>query len=534
VVGDRAATSLSRLNAVIERRPWPWAVSATIITAAVTYGPYIPHGGFILDDWRIAEQFHREGGGLWEHVRLGVSAAGGHPVSGLYTAVWQWLFGLHASWALAGIAMLGVGASLLLFAVLRRIGAPAVFAIVVCCLVLVCPASDATHLWVAAGGIEFTLLLALGGVLVALRALEHPGWRGVARHLPATLLFAASVLSYDAFGPVALVLILLYLTRAPWRRAVLHWAIDVAVIVPCLLIARSTSSKAIDTGGAAVGSRFSSILRDGFQLLVSNAGTLNGPMAKTPVQWPMAIGIGIAVVVVLSLSQVAGGPVVRRIGRIGIAGVVLVGVGLSVLVVVSGYNPLDAGTANRINVVTGIGVVLVTVSVLVVAILLVLDRRGGGVAVAIVSIVVGLALGGAFVLRVRYHEHGYIASVKEQRAVLDRMAQIELPASGDVVYVAGPPAEAAPKIPVFAAPWDLSGALSLLWDRPVIGVPGAMVSAMRCTQDGVLPEGAFYGPRSLTPYGRALLSGPRGPAARPTSPSQCRRDVRRVGLPLAP
>jgi hypothetical protein len=86
------------------------------------------------------------------------------------------------------------------------------------------------------------------------------------------------------------------------------------------------------------------------------------------------------------------------------------------------------------------------------------------------------------------------------------------PPPGSTVIARGFDLFAAPGVPVFAATWDLNGAVKLLWnDKTLQGWP-APPGALRCTAAGTTLEG-IGAIRAPAPYGRAYIVDVRRPGA---------------------
>src|SRR5205823_3890037 len=118
---------------------------------------------------------------------------------------------------------------------LRTLGVSLLHAILIALLFLVFPWSDSTRLWPTAAINNIAVILFLFGLLLALRAVAVPGWRGYAWHAVTLLLYVLSVLTYEVAAVAALVAGWLYIGRAPRRRALRLWTIDVVVVVGALI-----------------------------------------------------------------------------------------------------------------------------------------------------------------------------------------------------------------------------------------------------------------------------------------------------------
>lgn len=144
-----------------------------------------------------------------------------------------------------------------------------------------------------------------------------------------------------------------------------------------------------------------------------------------------------------------------------------------------------------------------------------------------------LALG--YSPRLADDQRDWVRAAREQDRVLARLdSLLHDPPSRAGLFTVGHRVATAPGVPVFAAPWDLSGAIQLRFHDPSLtAFPMVAGSRYDCTQRGVVGRSPWTPQRQETTYGRALLLDlRRGEIARVASRSDCRAVVRRFPAPV--
>lgn len=95
-----------------------------------------------------------------------------------------------------------------------------------------------------------------------------------------------------------------------------------------------------------------------------------------------------------------------------------------------------------------------------------------------------------------------LASTLQQRELKALRRALPDPPSGARVLLFGAPAYTASGVPIFAAPWDLNGAVKLLWhDGSVSAYPVIAGTVVVCGSAAVIPVGAEYDVTQQAPYG---------------------------------
>ena len=78
-------------------------------------------------------------------------------------------------------------------------------------------------------------------------------------------------------------------------------------------------------------------------------------------------------------------------------------------------------------------------------------------------------VGAGYATQLRHDVRAWNRASAEQRRIVDVIAtRLGRVPPGSTILTAAAPIQAGPDIPVFAAPWDLAGALTLRWDDPSV------------------------------------------------------------------
>jgi hypothetical protein len=182
-----------------------------------------------------------------------------------------------------------------------------------------------------------------------------------------------------------------------------------------------------------------------------------------------------------------------------------------------------------VNVLAALGLVVLLYSLLMLAARLALRAlpRWRSWAPAVAAL-------GATILGIGYldilddDKAAYDQAYAAEREVLGVVrAHIPNPPDHSTIYTFGHPAYWRPGVPVFAATWDLNGALKLQWHDPTLnGYPAVPGTTFVCGRNGLHPAGNGYGPSAGSPYGLAFFVDVAGNRAmRIDSPRACRSAV---------
>jgi hypothetical protein len=479
--------------------------------AAVTLGSRIAHGGFSNDDWSyltlaqhpgpsgVIDAFHY----LWFR-----------PLMLLYWPATFGVLGSHAGAHLTLLAATCVAESLLLYAVVRALGAERLFAGAIAALTLILPLADSTRVWVCMDANVGSVVLWLGGILVALAAFRRTGRRAALLHATAGLLYLSSIALYEITGAAVLATGLLFVVREG-RRALVVWALQ--ALAAGLFLALVTSHTFYEPlHGHA---------------LLRHAGTVahEAPRALADAVWapgePSRLGALLACLAVLLVLATGAirlrrgtlaerqAEIVRRWLGLAAGAIVAAGAGWAMIVPSAYLSPMLPGQANRGNIVAGPALVVLLTATAVVGGALVAGRRPGGRAgpggrTAALTALALAVIGAGYATQLRHDVRAWNRASAEQRRIVGVIAeQLGKVPAGSTILSAAAPVETAPGVPVFAAPWDLAGALTLRWDDaslrayPIVGD-----WRIACGRSGLVLHNAndVFGPQE-GPYGSTYV-----------------------------
>jgi len=475
------------------------------LLTGLAFGAHLRPGGFYNDDWAFLVTAHFSGGFL-----EGVDAFGYLSFRPLMTLYWPAVFGVlgaeptwHAAWTLSVSALMGA----LVFLLLRRLGVEALHAGLIAALVLLFPAADSTRFWPAMSANVLAVALYLAGVIASLAAFRATGRRALLLHAGGVALLLCSVLLYEIASTLILVTGSLYVVL--WgRRGLWRWAIDVAAIAAVLLLVTSgTFYEPLPLGE----------MPDHALEVADQAGWVLADSLWAPAspshRVAVAVWVGMAAVLAAAAWRLRrgapdapGAPELRRWLQLAVGALVATAAAYAAAVPSPHLSPLGPGQQNRANVLGGIGLVVLLYAVLMLAALVACSRsRAPARAAGALVVLAALVIGAGDLRQVRADQRGWERSAVLQEYIVDQveMAVGELPRGG-TVYTFGAPAEAAPGVPVFAAVWDLAGALALRYNDPSLeGYPVLSGSRVDCGRDEVVlhnandsfeSQAASYGP----------------------------------------
>lgn len=204
----------------------------------------------------------------------------------------------------------------------------------------------------------------------------------------------------------------------------------------------------------------------------------------------------------------------------------------------SEYHPLAEGLGNRVNAVPAVGLVCMTFGVYMIFGVLVGHAlqyvRGiatriavnggplGASTAATLGIILALLTGARWAHLQNTDATAWNLASKHQLQALDRIRKLAPhPSHNELLLVFGGPAFTLSGVPVFAATWDLNGAVEIYYDDftltafPIINGVG-----LRCMANGMASVG--YGPSGIFPYGKTtLIDIEADRVSRPEDQSQC-------------
>ncbi len=477
-------------------------MTMAVMLAALAVALFLPHikrGGFYADDWpqSSAALFHTYG--PLNFLLPSSLDPGNRPLLLLYLSVIHAILGLHQHAYLAFMTVAVIGQSLVLFLVLRMIRLERLHAGMIAMLVLLFPYADTTHLWFQGAAMDMAITLYLLGVATALRGLDRKGRAALGYHLGALGLYAASLLIYEITAIAIMATGALYWWYAGRRAALHRWVADVAVTLVLLAIfTRNTGIPRLH--GLSAVTAHAHVIYD--QLLTLFAHTVF-PLNASP-----TLVLVLAALLLVGAREVSwrlpsddpARTQLKRWIRIVLVGLVMAAVAGTIYApAVPYYSPLVLGIGNRVNALPAIGLVIAAYGIYMVAGILVrciaaVGRREGGRVTdlrlaSVVAVVLASLTGVRFAHLVRTDIGAYDVSSRYQLQILDALhTLVPRPPRNDTLFAFGFPAYTAPGVPVFAASWDLNGAVQVSYHDPTLNaysmLPG---DTLACTARGVVP-----------------------------------------------
>ena len=464
------------------------AVAAALggLTAAA-YGPHLSPGGFYNDDYAYLTAVLYGPEDTFLGAVRNLSWISFRPMMMPWWAFTFRVFGLDPSAHVAWTLLVGVLLATALYAVLRTLQLAPLHAGTIAALVLLLPIADSTRLWPSLSANVAAVALYLAGLVVALHAFQATGRRRLVLHALSVGAYATSLLLYEIAGTLILGSGLVYVLRAG-RGGARRWAVDVGVTLGILLLV--TSGTYYETPS--------------IEAMIRHAGeiALQIPWALSETVWaagdPGAIR---QVIVVLSLGLVlvvgwivlrrphpncAFAHVLRRWMMWAAGAAAATAVAYVMIIPSSLVSPASPGQLNRANVAGGLGLVVFVYATAMVGALLIV-RRMGTWAITAPFLVVGAALvvGVGYMREVRADQRLWEAAAIEQRQIVEAIATVvPVPPADAAIVSFGAPLQTAPGIPVFAATWDLAGALTVRYDDPSLrAYPVGPDAKVRCGAD---------------------------------------------------
>lgn len=501
---------------------WSWL----FLLAFLLFLPHMLHGGFYLDDWSDAA------GTLYPPNGSGVGGAlsfandllsSCRPVLILFIPMKYLVFGTDAEYLLMLSVILAALAACLVYAVLRVLSLPWYHAWVLAALTIAYPWFDSTRFWESTNPISLAAVFAFAGLWVALIGLSRGSWR---LHVGAALLYLLSMLTYEVTLPFIAMAGLLYTVRNGWRAARFRWGVDLIMVAIAGLWNRSHTPKEVSSLSGDL-SHLKQIVTHGGELL---ARTLF-PVGVDP--HTMTILVGLAAIFAAGAIAYYLLPATRAPGeRWGLRGWLLLG-GCGLLVASLGwavyipadpyYTPSIFGVTNRVNGFAGFGLVLVAYAALGVVGYAVGRLAAGRVWVAAATTIsLAIMLGAAYVHVLERHSGLWRDAYEYETAAIARIHNTfpRLP-HGATLFAANYPTNVTLGVTIFAATWDLDGAVKLTYeDRSLRAYPITEEIALEC-----LPRGIRVGGEEGIPvarYGTAwLLDLQTGRTSRPHGRREC-------------
>lgn len=498
------------------------------------YLPYVVKAGWYYDDWALASGF-KAAGSSWssQFHQCTSTIPAGREVSCFYLATAYHLFTGHR-WLYAALSLgFLVATAWMVYLILCRCRLAWPWAALAGALLIVFPASDSTRLWEASSYGQYVIVLELAGVLLALRALRTPPGRNRwLLHSLSLALMLVAMFTYEIALPLIALNGFVYWAAYRSRDAIRRGLVDLGAVIAFVFY-----RLVLDPPGEAEGFVEHRTISGN----VTRAGNLIKAAWDT---WHATFVPGalatIAIVALLVVAAVLAGvdtKVRRRLrfwGALLAAG--LIG-GLAATLVFQTANdlylPQPGSLFNRVVLPASIAYVCVFVALL--GIVFELVRRYTSRAWAAIVVVAVLALGsGWHQLRVSatHIEHFDDAWTEEQAALPGFQAAASKVPRGSRLIAFGAPTWEPEFVPIFAAPWDLLGALRYTTDaEPTQVSPMTALSPEPCTAAGVVPEGTATFPYSVPGEPLYFIDATSAAAVRIRSEADCKRMLKKWGVP---
>jgi len=445
------------------------------LLAAATYFGHVRGGGWYYDDWIIisALELRDPGTSAFEAVQR---ASGSHRPGSV--SVWAALHALggrgQAPYLLVGVGLVAVEA-FLAYIVLRLARIARIVAVPAAAMLTVVPVIDSLRLWTMMFTATVAVILMLAGFATSLVGMRLSRIRTVAVHAAALVLYAGSILTYELVAAPILVAVLLYRLVVPWRSALRRWAADVLVVgVSVAFMADAAREvRPPETSTSFMLDRAEQMVRpaaDVFGSLLPAERLLLGPGGLS------LLGLGLAgcVAAVVRRDQLAGA--IRHWTLVALGGLLFAVAGFVMLLPADPYFiPRLEGVGNRTSGVAVLGAIVLLVALLwLVAAGIASLLRRPAVASPVAAAALAVTAIGMFETEL-VHQHAWASSWQQSQAVVSAIRTSvgpDVPPGTGIVTFRHTQFTVPGDVPVFAADWDLQGAVRLLYnDRSVRGYP---------------------------------------------------------------
>jgi hypothetical protein len=497
------------------------------------YLPYVLKAGWYYDDWKLGSTFKLAGSNWSSQFEACTHyVAGGREVSCLYVVPeWHLFGGHHHAFALFSVVLL-FAMAWMVYLILCRCRLPWGWAALASALLVLFPADDSTRLWAAASYGEYVIALELAGVLLALRALRlQSGRLRWLVHGFSLLLMALAMTTYEIVLPLVALNGLVYWAARRNRPAIRRGLVDLGLAFAFLVYRLAIDPPSASEGIVEHRTIGGNITR-GKNLIEAAWKTWHATFAPGTLA-TVAIVAFVLLAIALALIDVE----TRRRLRYWLAflAVSLV-VGLAGTLVFQTANdfylPATGSTVNRVVLPGSIAYVCIFVALLGIAFELV--RRYTSRTWAATAVVLFLvALSGWHQLRMStaHKQHWEASWVEQEKALAGYDKAVRgLPDQSRIIGFGV--ANYEPEfVPIFAASWDLDGALEYTTDlRPSIVIPMPGLTTMPCGADAVTPEGVEPLPYKVPGQPLYFINGD-GTAIHVDSQAKCLRGVEKFGIP---
>ncbi len=497
------------------------------------YLPYVLKSGWYYDDWKLASTFKLAGSNWSSQFDACTKyVAGGREVSCLYVVPeWHLFGGHHHAYALFSLLLL-FAMAWMVYLILCRCRLHWGWAALAAALLVLFPADDSTRLWAAASYGEYVIALELAAVLLALRALRlESGRLRWVFHVLSLLLMLLAMATYEIVIPLVALNGFVYWAAYRDRRAIRRGFADLGLAF-AFLVYRLAIDPPRASEGIVEHRTISGNISRGRDLVVAAWNTWHATFLPGTVA---TIGIIVFLIAALGFAAIDADARGRlRYWLAFLAASVVVGLAGTFVFQTANdfYLPQTGSTINRVVLPGSIAYVCLFVALLGIAFELVRRYTSRTWAAAAVVIVI-VALSGWHQLRMSStHKENWEASWIEQEKALagyDKAVQ-GLPDQSRIIGF-GVPNYESEFIPIFAATWDLDGALEYTTDLlPSIVMPMNGLTTTPCGPVAVTPEGVEPLPYEVPGQPLYFIDGG-GTAIQVDSRMDCVRAVKKFGIP---
>ncbi len=496
------------------------------------YLPFAVRAGWYYDDWGLFSALHSAGPSWAQRFSAceGSNTTGRELVCSFPVSEYQFFGSHHVAYALVSIGLLVLMAGIL-YGILRRCRLAWPWAAAAAALLIVFPGSDSSRLWPVGSNGEYAVSLVLIGNLIVLTALRRDTrWRQLTLHAFAALLSVVAMLTYEIVLPLVALGGLAYWAAYRSRRALWRGAVDLG-IAGAFVIYRLAFAPVDPESGFVQHRTLGASLRRAWTLLESAWSTWHQSFA------PGWVGlVAIAIVLLAATVYFIHTPGVRRrlLRWFALLGASVLAAGISALSFVTANDlyQLDVdGLFNRLNLPGSFAYACAFVALL--GLVYELVRRL--VPKRVIALLAVAALASASVVHQlgisSEHKRAWEVSWSEQKTALAgySVAVRGLPSDARLVGMGAPLYEDG-FIPVFAASWDLQGAIAY---TTAVNPPAALPldPTLQCGTSGLVSEGAVQMPYRVPGQPLYFIDAQRRAAIAVDSQAGCKRVIARWGRP---
>jgi hypothetical protein len=437
-----------------------------LIAALAIYGRYASKGGWFYDDWRTYSELRDQHGGLFSELRAcSRTIPGGRSLACIYHAGEYNIFrGHRRAYQFTSIAFTVLDAWLL-YAIASRARLARVWAILLALALVLFPASDSARLWDVASLAGYDMALALGAILLTLIALGREGRSALVLHLLGGALALVAMATYEIAVPLILLGGATYYLAYRDRNALRRWGADIGLVL--LFVAyRLILAPLSATSGFLVHRGASQTLSRVWTLL--NGAWVSWKDVYAPgLLGTIVLAILAATVIALLARSARYRTASRRWLILFVLGLALSAAGALVYLTANDlYVPVVESVFNRLNVPGSFGYAAMAVAILGAAYEALRLLRLPAVAAVLLLALPILATTVHQLGISDEHIRSWEASWTDQQQALHgyRIALRRIPRRAEIIGFDVPIWQRG-FVPVFAAGWDLKGALD--WETPV-------------------------------------------------------------------